>query len=935
MKALFRFKAIIMAIVLLLSSMSVRAQSPISGFYYPADEMVNNWEYYADRSFYYDNNHLGADIDLVEGVAVKAIATGKIVNYSGAGGYGELVVAIEHELPEDITFVNADGGLQTTRYILSIYGHLRKSEERNGVDLTWSYGDIVQQGDIIGYVNNSSHPDGVFPDPNGDGLEHLHLGIRLSDELTARGQDGGTWLRGYNNGSGMQIHFANAIPWISGLAQFAQSPSWRTDGSSQAFVDKYGEMSNQGHNLGDPWDNGGSAYVHELNGMLIQDFQGANNNFDLPYTAITYFHNDPWYSDRIPRLLKEGFWWEYMTHRGWVTLGIPVTDEYPYGNNTRQRFWRLGPNYANNAGDWEERYLEWNPSLETIVPLDQNAQPMSWAEATVLSGGGGWMSSLEDFRVITEPSGHGDLNKELGSDFGGGGAISERVFDRIFNHGVQTSDESGTLSDRTANGVYHSGVQIADFNQPFELIDQQNYSGFYAMVNDAAIPIDNFTMNGDMTIYIDSPPPAADLQFDFWTIYPNPGIVGGELHVEGEMWNAGGTAITVTEVRVELLDPNGSEVYHYSMYDMTIDPGWSWYQWLYCYPYMPGNHTARFRCLVAGQWQTLAIETIYVQPIAPVASFGFSPVSGTAPLTVQFTDWSTNTPTSWYWTFGDGQTSTLQNPSHVYSSAGTYTVSLTATNVAGSSTHTWDNCVVVNLPVPPPVAAFSRTPSSGTAPLTVHFTDQSTGNPTAWLWDFGDGVHSTAHNPSRIYSSPGTYNVSLTATNATGSDTTVWNNCVTVSPAAYPPVADFTADVTSGSVPLTVQFTDQSINNPTLWSWNFGDGQTSVARNPSHIYSSVGTYTVTLVVNNSYGMDDLVQPNYIHVGVVQLSITYVNREIILIWNNVPGVISYRVYGANNGGDYSLVATTANPHYTITGSMLNPGNTWLFYVTVIQ
>ncbi|MCJ7749849.1 MAG: PKD domain-containing protein, partial [Armatimonadetes bacterium] len=171
-------------------------------------------------------------------------------------------------------------------------------------------------------------------------------------------------------------------------------------------------------------------------------------------------------------------------------------------------------------------------------------------------------------------------------------------------------------------------------------------------------------------------------------------------------------------------------------------------------------------------------------PPAPVADFSGSPTSGPAPLTVNFTDSSTNTPTSWSWTFGDGGSSTAQNPSHQYTSAGDYTVSLTATNAGGHDTETKTNYISVSEPPPPaPVADFSGSPTSGPAPLTVNFTDSSTNTPTSWSWTFGDGGSSTAQNPSHQYTSTGDYTVSLTATNAGGQDIETKTNYISVTAA--------------------------------------------------------------------------------------------------------------------------------------------------------
>jgi PGF-pre-PGF domain-containing protein len=190
--------------------------------------------------------------------------------------------------------------------------------------------------------------------------------------------------------------------------------------------------------------------------------------------------------------------------------------------------------------------------------------------------------------------------------------------------------------------------------------------------------------------------------------------------------------------------------------------------------------------------------------LAPVAGFTGTPASGTAPLTVQFTDQSTGSPTSRNWSFGDGNFSTLQSPAHTYAFAGTFTVSLTATNSAGSNLSTRSNYITVTSIIIPPTASFIGTPTAGTAPLTVQFTDQSTGSPTSWNWSFGDGSYSTAQNPSHTYSVNGTYTVSLNVTNAAGSNTAIRANYITVS--NIPPVTP-TSPSTDSDTPRFVPTT--------------------------------------------------------------------------------------------------------------------------------
>jgi len=255
--------------------------------------------------------------------------------------------------------------------------------------------------------------------------------------------------------------------------------------------------------------------------------------------------------------------------------------------------------------------------------------------------------------------------------------------------------------------------------------------------------------------------------------------------------------------------------------------------------------------------------------LSPVANFTANKTSGTAPLTVQFTDLSTEEPTSWAWDFqNDGSTdSMVQNPVFTYAAAGSYTVKLTATNDGGSDDEIKTNYITIT--VPPPVANFTANKTSGTLPLTVQFTDLSTGSPTSWAWDFtNDGsTESTLQNSVFTYTAAGTYTVKLTATNDGGSDDEIKTNYITIT--VPPPVANFTANTTSGTMPLTVQFTDLSTNEPTSWAWDFqNDGSTdSTVQNPVFTYPAAGTYTVNLTATNDGGSDTETKASYITVTV--------------------------------------------------------------------
>jgi len=167
----------------------------------------------------------------------------------------------------------------------------------------------------------------------------------------------------------------------------------------------------------------------------------------------------------------------------------------------------------------------------------------------------------------------------------------------------------------------------------------------------------------------------------------------------------------------------------------------------------------------------------------PVAAFTADATSITAGDSVNFTDQTTNNPTSWSWTFTGGtpSSSTAQNPTVTYNTVGTYTVSLTATNSAGSDTETKTAYIAVAAP-PAPVADFTASATTINVGQSVSFTDTSTNSPTSWSWTFDGGTPgtSTSQNPSVTYNTVGTYTVSLTATNSGGSDTETKTGYITV-----------------------------------------------------------------------------------------------------------------------------------------------------------
>lgn len=221
-----------------------------------------------------------------------------------------------------------------------------------------------------------------------------------------------------------------------------------------------------------------------------------------------------------------------------------------------------------------------------------------------------------------------------------------------------------------------------------------------------------------------------------------------------------------------------------------------------------------------------------------------------------------------------------------------------------------------------PTANFTSNYTSGCSPIVVQFTDQSTGSPTSWYWDLGNGTTSTIQNPSTTYLNPGTYTVSLTATNAGGSNVKTLTNYITVYPS---PVVSFYGDTTVSCVPKTVAFTNTSVaggSGTVTYLWDFGDGNTSASANPTHTYTTSGNFTVTLIITNSNSCTkSLVKTNYIHVIPKPTAAFTVNTTVscsvpftATFSNTTTNATSYS-WTFGDGGS----STAANPSHTYTTS----------------
>ncbi|HNR20457.1 MAG TPA: PKD domain-containing protein [Bacteroidia bacterium] len=254
----------------------------------------------------------------------------------------------------------------------------------------------------------------------------------------------------------------------------------------------------------------------------------------------------------------------------------------------------------------------------------------------------------------------------------------------------------------------------------------------------------------------------------------------------------------------------------------------------------------------------------------PVADFSALPNNVCAGANIQFTDLSTNSPTSWNWTFPGGVpgSTTTQNPIINYPVPGVYSVTLTATNAYGNNTITKTNYITINNCPPPPTASFTGTPTTLCAGGTVNFTDASTQSPTSWQWSFPGGTPATsiAQNPSVVYNTPGVYNVTLIATNSSGSGSLVRPGYITVNVCSAP-TADFAGFPTTVCEGQNVTFVDLSTQSPTSWAWTFTGGTpaASAVQNPVINYATAGVYQVALTATNGFGNNTNTKPNYINV----------------------------------------------------------------------
>lgn len=312
-------------------------------------------------------------------------------------------------------------------------------------------------------------------------------------------------------------------------------------------------------------------------------------------------------------------------------------------------------------------------------------------------------------------------------------------------------------------------------------------------------------------------------------------------------------------------------------------------------------------------------QAVMVKPGIKLINAGvmFSDLSGCAPFPVTFND-TTLTAASWQWNFGDGSTSSLQDPTHTYTTNGQFTTDVIITRADGCI----DTIVITPIVVEKPVSGFFSNSIATCAPALIQFTNNSV-NATSYFWNFGDTTQSNLLNPDHIYNIAGYYDITLIAYSPLGcADTSLLPDYIHIPG----PIADFTTQVTAVCGSAQVDFINNSMETD-FSDWNFGDGYADSTMNAMHIYSTPGTYNVSLFVSDSAGctsyislpvqVNELIVPEAAFTlsamsGCSPSSITVNNTSINaanFTWNMGNGTIF-----TNNNSTFSYTYTISGNYY---------------------
>ena len=316
-------------------------------------------------------------------------------------------------------------------------------------------------------------------------------------------------------------------------------------------------------------------------------------------------------------------------------------------------------------------------------------------------------------------------------------------------------------------------------------------------------------------------------------------------------------------------------------------------------------------------------KIVSVLPNPPMAAPYFFTSDSIYPLTASFFV-NPSGATSWFWNFGDGSTSTEQNPTHFYPAPPPYDIQLIVSN--GVCNDTLSIAMQFILPIPgffyelededseDTIINFSM---AGCSPLNIYFHNEFPGS-LSYYWDFGDGESSTLENPSHLYDDTGIFDIAFTALQPVGGyDSLLLDDFITITGVK----AGFTTLDSMGCDSIIISFLDTSIN-ATQWLWDFGDGTASILQNPVHAYPLVNTiYNVTLQAGGDNGCSDTKTAS-IYTGVNTPQFLYDNtvcvNDTLSIETSLNNISSWDW----DFGDSSYSTLAAPDHVYATGGTFN-------------
>ena len=419
--------------------------------------------------------------------------------------------------------------------------------------------------------------------------------------------------------------------------------------------------------------------------------------------------------------------------------------------------------------------------------------------------------------------------------------VDFRVNNRRPDVGQAVSFEDASEKTEDAGDIVSRLWDFGDGNTSTatDPIHVYNAPGLYSITLTVTTANSEETTRKAAWVTVGSPAPSVDFEADTTNIYEGESVIFTDLSitptepVTGVLWNFGDGRTSA--------DARPSHQYT-----------------------EPGVFTVALTVSTANASQTETKTNLIVvqHKLAPIARIAVNPASPVALAPARFSDISDAGSAEilqWFWDFGDGATSLVQNPTHTFAAGGDYEVSLYVVSAHGNNTVSTTVTVITI----PPTAAFTVSDTTPFILTPVRFTDTSTAGSAPieqYLWEFGDGTSSAAQNPAHTYNSSGTFNVRLTVVSPHGSDTAT--AAVTVS--FQPPTANFSGAPRSPSEGQAVQFQDLSRPGTAAvnqWLWDFGDPDSGDAnlsnlQNPTHTYNAAGFYTVTLTVRTPVTTDN-------------------------------------------------------------------------------